>query len=317
MNTQTNDFRVRVSDALQARKDATSASDQQLATQIGKMSETVINHIRLRRWKDDPKMVSAEMFQRVAAFLNIDYNWTVVKEDYNFKKVFLTCAEAQMNSDSYAVSAPPGMSKTEAASDYARRKNVFFLACSAHWTKKVFLEKMLQAMGERNAPAEGMSQKCDRIVARLNSSVKPLVILDEADKLNDRIFQFFITLYNDTYTNCGFVFLGSVFFELHVNRRVQENGQGYAEFYSRIGREFTHLLPYNIKHENKTKDGLARIAVICKANGLKNEIDIQEVFNTCDGDMRKVKRLVQNFKKKEKLQGQLRIDTVKEEEVAA
>jgi DNA transposition AAA+ family ATPase len=301
MKTEDYTFKRKVALALEERMRSAHLSDTKVANQLGDVSDTAINFIRNHKWRDNAELVSMKVFRKVASWLKIETDWNIVREDINYKKVMRVCEEAQTQCESFAISAPPGTSKTQPAEDYSRNKNVFFLACAAHWTKKVFLEKLLQAMGQRLITGEGLAAMCDRIVQKLNSMDRPLIIVDEADKLSDRIFQFFITFYNDTYTNCGFLFLGSVFFEIEVTRRVNENRQGYAEFFSRVGREFIHL---------KVPDD-KRIAAICEANGLSDQLDIRQIVNTCKGDLRVVKRMVQNFKKAKKLAapGQLQLKT--------
>jgi transcriptional regulator with XRE-family HTH domain len=304
MSTKVYHQKQKVADALKARMQAQDLSDSKVAAQIGGISEATIGHIRSGRWREGAQLVSAEKFQKVATWLGIDNDWVVVRTDHNFKKIQVICEEAQWLSESFAISAAPGNSKTESAYDYAStHKNVFFLGCAAHWTKKVFLQKLLLAMGQQLTVGEGLAAMCDRIVSKLNGINKPLIILDEADKLSDRIFQFFITFYNDTYTNCGFVFLGSVFFEMHTLQRVTDNRQGYAEYFSRIGRRFEHLRPLDE----------SRITAICNANDLLDEIDINRIVNTCNGDMRMIKREVQLLKKKKRLSSSAK----NREEVAA
>jgi DNA transposition AAA+ family ATPase len=294
MSTKVYHQKQKVSDALKARMTAQDLSDAKVAAQIGGISEATIGHIRSGRWREGAQLVSAEKFQKVATWLGIDNDWVVVRADHNFKKVQGICEEAQLNSESFAISAAPGNSKTESAYDYAStHKNVFFLGCAAHWTKKVFLQKLLLAMGQQLTAGQGLAAMCDRIVNKLNGINKPLIILDEADKLSDRIFQFFITFYNDTYTNCGFVFTGSVFFEMDTMQRVADNRQGYAEFFSRIGGKFEHLRMLDAD----------RIEAICNANELFDEIEIQRIINTCRGDMRIIKRAVQLLKKKKRITG--------------
>ena len=283
--------KIKIAEQLRQKKTDTGMSDNQLGNQIGEMSGTLVNHIVNNRWEDNPKMVSDEAFRKVASWLGVAEEWVVVKDDYNFMKVQKICADAKLDSDSFAISAAPGFCKSEAAHDFANRRNVFYVKCSQHYTRKVFLSKIMQAMG-MSLQDEGTNEMVDRIVMKLNSISKPLMIIDEADKLGDNLFQFFITFYNDTYTNCGFVFLGSVFFKLRVIKGVNRNRQGYAEFFSRIGRQFIGLQDLTQK----------RVTAICKANGVHAVEHTNQVWNECENDLRRVKRKIEDVKKLMKLE---------------
>lgn len=267
-------------------------SDKELANAIGGINPTTINHITKDRWEDKPQLVSDTYFRKVASWLGVVEEWNINKEDTNFVKVQNICYDAQKDNQSFAISAAPGFCKSSAAEDYAaRHKNVYYIKCQQHLTRKAFLARIMQAMG-MTAAVENSCEMCDRIIEKLNSTHKPLLIIDEADKLHDNLFQFFITFYNDTYMNCGFVFLGSIFFKLRTLKGVNKNRQGYAEFYSRIGRDFISLKDLSEK----------RVAAICKLNGIHDPLDISRVFNQAENDMRRVKRVAETIKKERDLQ---------------
>ncbi len=278
--------KLKIAQALKAYKKDTNISEKNLALRIGQISSSAVNHILTLRFHSDAKMVSDQMFQRVATFLNLFEDWVLHKRAANFAKVQFMAHEAKTKSESYAISAPPGMCKTAASMDYASNNpNVYYVGCEAHFTKKVFLEKIAKAIGAVVA-GDSLSQIVDRIVDRLNTREKPLLIIDEADKLNDVIFQFFITFYNRTINNCGFLFLGSLHFQQRVSKGVKANRLGYAEFKSRIG-DFVLLKPL----DKETIKG------ICELNGLHDELHVNEVINTSHNDLRYVKRNIEERRK--------------------
>ncbi len=283
----TNKEKNKIASQLREKKQASGMSDKELSNAIGGISLTSINHIIKNRYEDKPHLVSEEYFRKVASWLGVIEQWNLNREDANFVKVQNICYDAQQENSSFAISAAPGMCKSAAAEDYAsRQKNVYYVRCQQHFTRKAFLSRIMQAMGMTPA-MENACEMCDRIIAKLNSTNRPLLIIDEADKLHDNLFQFFITFYNDTFMNCGFVFLGSHFFRLRVLKGVNKNRQGYAEFYSRIGRDFISLKDLTER----------RVAAICKINGVDDPEDITRVFNQAENDMRRVKRVAETIKK--------------------
>lgn len=287
----TNDQKKKIQVALQDYMTQTAKSQSKVANEIGDgISVTVINHITSGRYTQG-QIVSDKNFQRVSTFLGLDKDWVIVHDDDNFMKIQEICHEAQSASESYAISAPPGHCKSEASKDYASRvKKVFYVKCSAHFTKKVFLLQIVKALG-LTAESESIAYLNDFIIDRLNSMNRPLLIIDEADKLSDALFQFFITFYNDT-PSCGYVFLGSNFFRLRVIKNVNKDKMGYSEFFSRIGRQFVALKALTPK----------RIKVICVANGITDDAQISEVINKSENDMRRIRRLVLNFRRENNLE---------------
>jgi hypothetical protein len=114
----------------------------------------------------------------------------------------------------------------------------------------------------------------------------PLLILDEADKLSDQVLYFFITLYNQLEDHCGIVLIATDHLQKRINRGLKLNRKGYKEIYSRIGRKFVEL------HGVGSTD----VAQICMANGINDTKQIKEIYNDCEGDLRRVKRKIHAFK---------------------
>jgi hypothetical protein len=284
--------KLQIATALLKRKDDSGLSYKVLANQIGKVSESLLNHIVKLRWQESPQLVSDSAFQRVSAFLKLNDDWQINKSDDNFQIVQLMCEDARNGSESVAISAQPGKCKTESLRDYSNRADVYYVSCEAHWTKKNFLDKIMQSMGISSYHFSSIAEKSEEIVKSILRKHKPLLIFDECDKLNDNIFQFFITFYNALHTNCGFLFCGSDFFELRVKRGVAKNRQGYAEFGSRTG-DFEHLPALNPKC----------VAETCRLNGLTEQEHIQYVINTAGIDYRRVRRAVERKKKELALAG--------------
>ena len=276
--------KFQITNLLNAKKQELGLTEATIGGKIG-INAATINHILSLRYEKEPQLVSDRQFEKVAQWLGMNDEWVVNKNDFNFKKVQTLCDHARIKSDSYAISAPPGFSKTEAAKDYSKRRDVFFISCQAHWTKKVFMQEVVRSMGISDK-GETINDLVERLFDSLGRRQNPLIIIDEADKLNDNIFQFFITFYNGTNMKCGFLFMGSIFFEERVLKGVRRNRQGYAEFYSRIGREFIKLRNFDNR----------RLSEICRLNGLTDEVQIQEIINKSENDLRHLKRMVESRK---------------------
>jgi hypothetical protein len=124
------------------------------------------------------------------------------------------------------------------------------------------------------------------VVRNLRQIDSPVIIMDEADKLNDNVLYFFITLYNQLEDQCGMVLAATDHLGKVIRRGLKLNKKGYKEIYSRLGKNIVELNGLN------TTD----VAQVCMSNGVDDKAMINKIFNECDNDLRRVKRLVQKAK---------------------
>ena len=118
----------------------------------------------------------------------------------------------------------------------------------------------------------------------------PLLVFDEADKLIESVFQYFISLYNKIEDKCGVVFLSTDYIKTRISRGLRCKKRGYKEFYSRIGRKFYELEPTDVND----------VFAICSANGVTDRKDIDKVIkeaSTCDFDLRRVRKSIHKVKR--------------------
>jgi Cdc6-like AAA superfamily ATPase len=187
----------------------------------------------------------------------------------------------------FAITGNSGSGKTFTAAWYAsvnRKKSVYHIACSEYWNKKMFLAAILNEMGIINT-GYNVGEMMNAIVTNLRRQYQPLLIIDEIDKLSDNVLYFYITLYNELKGLCGIVMLGTDYLSKRIVRGVQRNTKGFKEIYSRLGGKFITL------------DGTDKSEVIeiCKAHGVTNAADIQEIFNIYKGDLRAIERQILKY----------------------
>lgn len=209
-------------------------------------------------------------------------------ETRDFKLLTKTLRFAQNRSLSLGISHNAGSGKTFACRYYKESTpNAFYLNCGEHFTKKVFLQKLGKSMG---LDVDGMkaTDMIDKIIDEAGAKHKPLFILDEADKLNDRVLMYFIELYNNLDGKCGFVLIGAPFLRKRVETGAKKDKMGFREIYSRIGKRFLQM------HGASKAD----VEAICEANEITEPELVAEIFNEANGDLRRVARMVTKFKLK-------------------
>lgn len=242
------------------------------------ISPATVSQIVNGNWE----LISDELWRSLAAQLNVkNKTWNIVGTT-NFNDLTAFFTDAQENSLVLAITGDAGCGKTVAAKHYQESNaNVFVLCCNEFWNRKLFMQELLREMG-KNPAGDTVGDMMADIVSTLKRLDSPIIIMDEADKLSDQVFYFFITLYNQLEDHCGIILMATDYLEKKVSKGLRLNKKGYKEIFSRIGRRFIHLDP--------TSD--EDIIEVCIANGITEKDDIKEVVDESDADLRRVRRKV-------------------------
>jgi DNA transposition AAA+ family ATPase len=257
-------------------------SQNKAAISLKGVSPATVSNMINDKWES----IKDDMWRNVAAQIKGDEakGWVVVETSgYRLLNGLLT--DAQANSNVFAAINEAGSGKSKTMELFSDMPNAYRLRCSEFWNRKYFLAELLSAMGCDHSGLT-VSEMMYEAVSRLKKKEKPLLMLDEADKLTDQVLYFFITLYNELEDHCGIMLCATDHLKKRIMRGIKLNKKGYKEIYSRIGRKFIELPPVNYTD----------VAAICVANGVEDKNDIKKVWDDCDGDLRRVKRKVHAIK---------------------
>lgn len=247
------------------------------------VSPTTLSNILNEKWD----RITKEMWLKVAYYVGWqDTNWKSV-ETRDYQLLVSLLEDARRTSTVYGIVGRAGVGKSFTLRKYAKStRKVYLLQCSEYWNRKNFLEELMTQIG-RDYRGLRASDMVDDIIRQLKKQHQPLIILDEADKLNDSVMYFFITIYNKLEDQCGIVLCATEYLEKKILKGVRMCRKGYNEIYSRIGRKFIHL------------NGVCSSDVmgICVANGVTEEKVIKKIWTECEEDLRRVKRSIQAYKK--------------------
>ena len=273
----THQEKIQTVDAIE-RMIAQKGSQNALANSLNGVSTATLSQMRNHKWEN----IADEMWRKVAAYLGVSSNVWNYAETRNSKDLLAFFADSQQYALVMAITGKAGAGKTETAKKYeAENKNVFLLSCNEYWDKRWFLRELLGKMGKDHAGMT-MPEMMHKAVQLLKSIQNPIIILDEADKLADNVLLFFITLYNELEGHCGIVLMATFFLEKRIRRGVATEKKGYREIYSRVGLRFIEL------EETSYLD----IEKVCKANAVEDSQTIRAIAKDCDGDVRRVRRLI-------------------------
>ena len=266
-----------------------------IANKLG-VSPATISQVVNRKWKN----VTEKMWLKLAA--KLDYNptgWQIV-ETLNSRMLNKVYDDAKKYSLWIAIAHRAGGGKTATARAYYNsdgHKGVYYLACG-EWNRRQFVVALAKSMGIDVEANKTCYQTTEQIANFLiqRRSMKPVVILDEADKLTQGAIRCLITIYNQVEDECGFIIQGTENLEVQFLRGIKHKKKGYDELMSRFGRRFVRLFG-----ANKTD-----VANICKVNGINDPKKIANIWKECSpaqvqvgnkfmmmiNDLRKLKRAV-------------------------
>lgn len=257
---------------------AQKGSQNALANSMNGVSSATLSQMRNHKWES----IADDMWRKVAAQLGVSSDVWTFAETRNSADLLQFFTDSKNHALVLAITGKAGAGKTETAKKFeAENKNVFMLSCNEYWDKRWFLRELLGKMGKDHAGMT-MPEMMHKAVQLLKSIEKPMIILDEADKLADNVLLFFITLYNELENHCGIVLMATHFLEKRIRRGVATEKKGYREIYSRVGLRFIEL------EETSYLD----IEKVCKANGMDDTQAIRAIAKDSDGDVRRVRRLI-------------------------
>lgn len=235
--------------------------------------------------------ISDEMFRNVASQVGGmgTPGWQIV-ETGAYQEITEVLSDAQHWRSVRWVTGEAGCGKSTTARVYLQdHKEVFYILCSEDMKKGDFVREIARTVGIRTEGCN-IREVWGLILDDIIQMDAPLLVFDEADKLTEPVFHYFISLYNKLEEKCGVVFLSTDYIVKRISNGLKYQKPGYKEFFSRIGRKFFTLEPTD---QND-------VYIICTANGLTSRQDIDVVMKeaaTCDYDLRRVKDSIHKVKR--------------------
>ena len=261
-------------------------SQNKAAQSLTGTSSATVSSILQGKWEN----ISDDMWRNLASQLGTSAgtDWQVV-ETKAYQEMVFAMNDAQTVKNVTWVVGEAGCGKTTTARLFAaEQREAFYVLCSEDMRKSDFVREIARKVGLRT---EGYSirELLDRIIDSLVQMDEPLLIFDEADKLTERVFHYFIDLYNRLEDKCGIVFFSTSYIKRRMQMGLRYNKCGYNEIHSRMGRKFFEV------ERTSPND----VYAICAGNGL-NEKQTSAVMKDAeqyDFDLRRVKKAVHKQKR--------------------
>ena len=262
-------------------------SRNKAAQSLKGVSAPTISSIMNDNWVN----ISDDMWRNIAAQVCtcVSGEWQIVATSAH-QEMNYVLDDAQRWRNVTWVVGDAGCGKTTAARQYeAEHGEVFYILCSEDMRRGDFIRDIARRIGIRT-DGYTLRDNLDAIIAALVQMQHPLLIFDEADKLSERVFHYFIDLYNRLEERCGIVFFSTAYIKRRIKMGLRYDKKGYNEIDSRIGRKFFELEP----------TGPSDVYAVCAANGLNDKAVISGIIREveeCDFDLRRVKKAIHKAKR--------------------
>lgn len=210
---------------------------------------------------------TTELDKKIASALGYQEDgWKVVTTIKNYQKIEFVFRSCKQQSMWMAISNKAGSGKTQTLEHLFNSDltgSVIFIQAEEWNSRQFLLELAERTCGIPKRGYTDIPTLLKMITEYLNGMAanKPILIIDEADKLKPAAFRKLIPLYNRTEHRLGCILAGTENLQKEIARGVRNNTKGYDEIDSRLGRSYIEL-------PGATE---ADVKVICEANGLDTD----------------------------------------------
>lgn len=198
---------------------------------------------------DNWDKISDSMWNSVRSKLGGDskQGWLILTTQ-NFASIKAVCNDAKRNQRMLGIIGPTGLGKTKALQSYAQSNpNTGYIMCDFLMTQKSLMIAVAKAFG---LDSNGTKQVLmNRVCERMNKMDRPILILDDLGKVNDRIYRIIQLFYDRTEGHAGIVVAGVPFTKNYIDKAAMKDKMGFRELQSRIEywQELDTPLPSEIK----------------------------------------------------------------------
>lgn len=130
---------------------------------------------------------------------------------------------------------------------------------------------------------DGVPEMMQYFTDNIEQKEEPLLIVDDAHKLKDRVLHLLVLLSNSLAGKAGIIMMGADSLRGRIIDGVRTKKPGYDEIYKSIGRRFITL----------SSPGPKDIELVCHANGLYHEDIVTTIKEDCQNNLHLATTLIQ------------------------
>jgi hypothetical protein len=226
------------------------------AAGLDAVSSSTISLIRNNNWE----LLSDRLWHHVARQVGFYCREWQAADTSAHMLLRILFSDAQHYAMAYAIAMSAGLGKSFTLAHYAKtNENVICISGKDTHNRRSFLQTMLQSLGE--APETSTKEMMKQLVAAICAKDQPLVVIDDAQHLKDRVLLLLALIAAELSEKAGIVIMGDATLRMRIIEGVRMKRAGFAEIYKIIGRRFITL--------NSISD--ADTEAVCRANGVHDE----------------------------------------------
>jgi hypothetical protein len=242
------------------------------------ISTSTISQVRNNHWE----LLSDRLWYHIARQVGFFTGEWQAADTSSYLLLRILFSDAQHYGMTYGIAIGKGLGKTFTAARYAQENsNTYYMEGNEQMNRKSFMTLLMKEanMSYKGGVPEMMQYFADNI----EQKEEPLLIIDDAHKLKDRVLHLLVLLSNSLAGKAGIVMMGDDTLRTRIIDGVRLKKVGYDEIYKSIGRRFITL----------NSPGPKDVELVCNANGLYHEDVVAAVKEECNNDLHAATTLIQ------------------------
>lgn len=273
----THEHKLQVKDALM-RYIASFDTQTEAAASLQGISPAVISQVKNNNWE----LLSNKLWLHIArqvGFYCGEWHPADTSASLLLRILF---GDAQHYAMSYGITMSAGLGKTFTAKQYKReQENVIYIPCSESHNRRSFMNMVMETAA---LPATDLvTDMVNNFTAAISAREEPVVIIDDAHKLKDRVLQLVVALANTLTGTVGVVIMGNEELKLRIMEGVLVQKTGYERLYNALGKRFITLTTLSPRD----------VELVCRANNIYDDTTITAITETCGGNLHGIPEIVQ------------------------
>ncbi len=240
------------------------------------ISSSTISQVKNNNWE----LLSDRLWHHIAKQVGFFSGEWQAADTSSYLLLRILFSDAQHYGMTYGIAIGKGLGKTFTAVRYAHA-NTYYIEGNEQLNRKSFMTALMTAAGMNYR--DGVPEMMQYFTDNIEQKEEPLLIVDDAHKLKDRVLHLLVLLSNSLAGKAGIIMMGADSLRGRIIDGVRTKKPGYDEIYKSIGRRFITL----------SSPGPKDIELVCHANGLYHEDIVTTIKEDCQNNLHLATTLIQ------------------------
>ena len=242
------------------------------------ISSSTISQVKNNNWE----LLSDRLWHHIAKQVGFFSGEWQAADTSSYLLLRILFSDAQHYGMTYGIAIGKGLGKTFTAVRYAHEHaNTYYIEGNEQLNRKSFMTALMTAAGMNYR--DGVPEMMQYFTDNVEQKEEPLLIVDDAHKLKDRVLHLLVLLSNSLAGKAGIIMMGADSLRTRIIDGVRTKKPGYDEIYKSIGRRFITL----------NSPGPKDVELVCHANGLYHEEIVTTIKEDCQNNLHLATTLIQ------------------------